>query len=138
MKHKNIFTNITALLIAFIVLTACTSDNDSAELEAEASLLVDKWWYDSDDFAGDVYFNSNGNYQQKAILLENEVTASGKWKWEDEAKGILKVSDLQGEAQAASQVWFKIKDLKENSFTIQQSVDGTNYSTEFHYVDTDN
>lgn len=136
MKNKITFFAFFMLAVS-TMLTSCSSDDDATPLNSETSLLVNKWWYDSNDFAGDVYFNSNGNYEQVVNLMGNTIESEGNWAWEDETNGIIKITNLTN--NGVSTLWFKISDLTENSVSIEQSIDGgETYFTAVFFVDTDN
>lgn len=127
-------------LISITMLTSCSSDDDDnvTPVNVENGSLYDKWWYDSNDFTADLYFNSNGDYEQTLMLLGNQVSGSGNWTWEDEAAGIMKIDNLGGSGQIVSTVYFKFSNIQPNTFTVQQSTNGTSYSVEIFYEDTDN
>ena len=129
---------ISLLLLSIIALNSCSSDDDSvATPSVDTSLILDKWWFDSDDFAGDIYFNSNGTYEQRVNLFGNVLSGGGQWQWLDEANGIIKIDDLTGQLQAVSAIWLKLTNIQETTMTVQQSTDGENYSIEVFYQDAD-
>jgi len=137
MKNKNLLKFIGIFLFGITMLSSCSSSDDETDNNSDYSSLFDKWWYDSDDFAADIYFHSNGDYEQKLIFAGIEFTTTGDWTWEDESSGIMKIDNLTGNGQLLSAVWFKFSDIQTNTVTIQQSSNGTNYSTEVFYQDTD-
>ncbi len=137
MKNKTYFKFIGIILIGLLTLSSCSND-DEILVDSDASPLFDKWWYDSGDFTADLYFHSNGQYEQKIFLLGQEFTASADWTWENESGGIMKIDNLSGSGQITSSVWFKFSDILDDSFTLQQSMDGIDYSYEVYYIDTDN
>jgi len=145
MKNNNFLKLFGILFISFSMLTSCSSDDDNGTPEENGtpnnsanSALFDKWWYDSEDFAGDVYFHSDGQYEQVVSLLGNDIPGEGNWTWEDEEAGIMKIENLGGDSQVVSTIWFKFSDIEESTMTIQQSTNGTSYSSELFYQDTDN
>ncbi|MCB4800094.1 hypothetical protein [Neotamlana laminarinivorans] len=137
MKNKNLLKLIVIFVIGFTMLTSCSSDDDSIT-NTNNSSLFDKWWYDSNNVTADIYFHADGQYEQKIILLGNEITGTGNWTWENESSGIMKIDNLGGNGQVVSSVWFKFSDILNNTVTIQQSTNGTDYSIEVFYQDTDN
>lgn len=130
---------IGLFIMTSITLTSCSNDDDSGiNTNSDLSALYDKWWYDTNDFAADLYFHSDGQFEQKAIVLGTEFTTTGDWTWEDESSGIMKIGNLQGEGQLLTTMWFEIANLQESTMTIQFSADGIDFSTEIFYQDTDN
>ncbi len=138
MKNKNLLKFIGIFMIGFTMLTSCSSDNNGTVNNSDKSVLFDKWWYDSNNFAGDLHFHSNGNYEQIVILLGIPTTATGNWTWVDQNNGIMKIDNLTGNGQVFPSIWLKFSDIKSNSFTIQQSINGTDYSMKVFYKDTNN
>ncbi|WP_425236341.1 hypothetical protein [Ulvibacterium sp.] len=118
--------------------TSCDKDDSTSnDNDPDKSSLLDKWWFDSNNGTADIYFHSDGKYEQKMILLENKFVGSGDWAWEDENSGIMKIENLEGRGQIASSVWLKISNIQSNTFTLQLSIDGTDYSKEVFYQDTE-
>jgi hypothetical protein len=138
MKNKNVLKVIGIFLIGFTMLTSCSSSDDSSPNNSDNSSIFDKWWYDSNNVTADIYFHSDGTYEQKIVLLGTEFSGTGDWTWEDEDAGIMKVDNIEGNGQLYPSVWFKFSDTQEHTFTIQQSTDGIDYSVEVFYQDTDN
>lgn len=138
MKNKNVLKFLGIFFLGLIMITGCSKDddNDSNENNVVSTFIFDKWWYDSDDFAADIYFHSNGDYQQKKIVSGQEYTATGNWTWEDEDAGIMKIDNIEGENQTETEVWFKISDIQNHSFKLEQSLDGIDYYIEVFYNDT--
>lgn len=134
MKHKHIFKILFICLT--VVFTSCSNDDDTIMMENTSS-IVNKWWYHSDGVNADIYFNSNGNHQQRQEFFGNIFESSGEWIWLDEDNGLMKIDNLNGDVQVASEVWFRFSNIEENSFTIEQSLDGENYSQAFNYQDTE-
>ena len=113
-------------------------DNNGTVNNSDKSVLFDKWWYDSNNFAADLHFHSNGNYEQMLLLGTQGTQGTGKWTWIDQNNGIMKIDNLTGNAQVLPYMWLKFSDIKSNSFTIQQSANGTDYSVKLFYKDTNN
>jgi len=130
---KHIFALI--MFTVATLLTGCSNDDSPSSVQNTDSIL-NKWWYDSGDFTADIYFHSNGEYEQLITLFGSNIGSSGYWQWTDESAGIMKITGLSGGGQAASEVWFKFSNITEHSFTLQQSTDGSNYSEPFNYIDT--
>ncbi|WP_460219455.1 hypothetical protein [Psychroserpens sp. MEBiC05023] len=136
MNTKTYLKLIGIFIFGFVMLTSCSSDDDSSDNDGPGNTsFTDKWWYDSNNFAADLYFNSNGNYEQYVDFGGLDATSTGNWDWEDQDAGIIKVTDLTGAGQAISEVFLKISDLQESSMTIQQSLNGTDFSIEVFYLD---
>lgn len=129
-------TLLLATTILVLFFSSCSSDDDNNSTPSSISIL-DKWWYDSNNYAANIYFNSNGEYQQVVNLLGTNIPGSGSWTW-IEQNSILKIENLTGLGQTIPTVWLKFTDVEEHSMTVQQSTDGTNYSVEVYYLDTDN
>ncbi|RKN80044.1 hypothetical protein [Ulvibacterium marinum] len=129
-----------SILLLFLAtgffFTSCNKD-DSDSNNSDNSSLLDKWWFDSNNVIADIYFHSDGKYEQRIVLLGNEFTGSGDWAWEDENSGIMKIENLEGSGQIATSVWFKISDIQKNTFALQQSINGTDYTKEVFYQDTE-
>ena len=138
MKNKNLLKIIGIFAIGLTILTSCSNDDDENSISSDNSLLFDKWWYDSNNYTADVYFDSNGEYEQKIILLGTEKISEGNWTWEDENSSIMKIDNLGGDGQVVSSVWFRFSEIEEHTFTVQQSTNGTDYSSEVYYQDTEN
>lgn len=137
------------LLFAFLMFNVSSCDNEPLEgdfnnttnngngTNTELSSLFDKWWYDSEDFTADIYFHSNGMYEQKVMLLGNEVISTGDWIWVNESERVMKIENLGGSGQVATDIWFRFSDVQESSFNIEQSQNGTSYSVPRLYLDTE-
>lgn len=137
------------LLLALLMFTVSSCDNEPLEgdfnnttnngngTNTELSSLFDKWWYDSEDFTADIYFHSNGMYEQKVMLLGNEVISTGDWIWVNESERVMKIENLGGSGQVATDIWFRFSDVQESSFNIEQSQNGTSYSVPRLYLDTE-
>ena len=138
MKNKNLLKFIGIFMIGLTMLTSCSSDDNGTVNNSDKSVLFDKWWYDSNNFAGDLHFHSNGNYEQKVMISGIEYTATGNWTWENATNGIMKIDNLRGLGQALPSIWLKFSDIKSNSVTVQQSANGTDYSVKVFYKDTNN
>jgi hypothetical protein len=130
---------LSVLLLSVLVLSSCSSDDDSGISDIQSNdLILDKWWFDSDDFAGDLYFNSNGNYTQRVELLGTLIESTGVWSWEDLANGIVKIDNINGQ-QLNNELWLRLTNIQETTMTVQQSLTGEadSYSFEIFYQDTD-
>lgn len=137
--------SVFVMALAIFSITSCDNEplegefsNGSGSSNANISSIYDKWWFDSEDFAADIYFHSNGVYEQKIILLGVEFEGTGDWYWEDENARIIKIENLTGQGQTASEAWFKINNIQNSSFDLKQSTNGVNYSSVVTYLDTDN
>ena len=87
---------LKVLLVCFVaVLTSCSSDDDTMVTE-DASSITNKWYYDSNDFTADIYFDANGTYQQRQEALGMTFESTGDWSWIDESVGLMKIDDLTG------------------------------------------
>lgn len=136
-------------LISFLIFTVSSCDNEPLEgdfsnssdngngTNTELTSLFDKWWYDSEDFTADIYFHSNGMYEQKVMLLGNEVMSTGDWIWVNESERVMKIENLGGSGQVATDIWFRFSDVQESSFKIEQSQNGTSFSVPRLYLDTE-
>lgn len=138
MKNKNTLKRIGIFVIGFTMLVGCSSDDSNNTDTPESSSLFDKWWYDSNNVTADIYFHSDGRYEQKITILGEEFTGTADWSWENEASGIMKIDNIEGAGQLFSSTLFKLYDITDNTFTLQQSTNGTDYSIEVFYQDTDN
>ncbi len=134
MKYKHIFKAL--LLCSVLFLTNCSSDDDTM-VATDVSSILDKWYYDSNGIIADIYFNSNGTHEQRIEILGNTLISSGEWSWLDESAGLMKIDNLSGQAQVANELWFRFTNTTEISFTLAQSTDGENFSSDFSYQDTD-
>ena len=137
MKNRLHIRLISVLVLGLVILYGC-SDDQGGDDKPNTSLIFGKWWYDSDDFAADLYFHSDGKFEQKVIVLGNEFMATGDWSWDDESMGIMVIENISGTNQIATTLWVRFSDIKETSITIEQSLDGGQYSKEVYYVDTEN
>ncbi|WP_204346571.1 hypothetical protein [Psychroserpens algicola] len=138
MTNKTYLKLIGIFIFSFIMFSSCSSDDDSNNDGGPgSSAITDKWWYDSNNFAADIYFNSNGNYEQYVDFSGLNATSTGDWEWEDESAGIIKVTDLTGSGQTLSEVFLKISDANDSSMTVQQSINGEDFSIEVFYVDVE-
>jgi len=117
----------TLFLCAVIVLTSCSSDDDVMEA-TETSSILDKWYYDSNGFTADIFFNSNGTHEQRIEALGQTFTSMGNWSWIDQDNGIMKIDNLAGQSQVASELWFRFSDITDTTFMLEQSTDGKNES----------
>ena len=68
MKNKNLLKFIGIFMIGFTMLTSCSSDDNGTVNNSDKSVLLDKWWYDSNNVTADLHFHSNGNYEQKVTI----------------------------------------------------------------------
>ncbi|RSK40254.1 hypothetical protein [Mangrovimonas spongiae] len=137
MKNGHYLRLVGTFILLLTLVTSCSSDDD-AQNPSETPSLLDKWWYDSNDFAADIYFHSNGEYQQKKIVQGTEYTGTGNWVFEDEDSRIIRIDNLEGTGQVSNTIWLKITNLQNHTITVQQSINGTDYSAELFYRDTNN
>lgn len=145
---------VSIFIMAFVMFSITSCDNEPLEGEfsdgtqngggngnggsnSNISSIYDKWWYDSEDFTADVYFHSNGMYEQKIELLGNELVSTGDWFWENESDRIMKIENLEGTGQAASEAWFRFSNIESSSLNLEQSQNGTSYVAARLYRDTD-
>ncbi len=137
--RKTLNKSITAIFMFTLAFafTSCSNDDSSPVNNDESSELVDKWWYDANDYAADIYFHSDGHFEQVITMFGQSLESTGDWHWIDENTGILKIDNYQGGGQLADEAWVKINNLTEHSMTVQMSVDGESYSDELNYLDTD-
>lgn len=139
MKNKEFLKLFGLFLIGFTLIISCSSDDDSGSPDnSENPSIFDKWWYDSNDFAADIYFHSDGMYEQNKIVQGVEYVGTGDWMLENEDLGILKVENLEGNGQNFSTIFLKISDIQNKTITVQQSDDGIEYSDELYYQDSNN
>ena len=135
MKNKTYSKLIGILIFGFMMFTSCSSDDDgNAPVD---SSFTDKWWFDSNNFAADVYFDSNGDFEQFIDFGGFQNTSTGDWAWEDQDAGVIKITNYMGGGQALGEVFLKISDLEDSTMTLQQSIDGVDYSIEVFYVDVE-
>jgi len=134
MKYKIILKAV--ILCCFIVLTSCSSDDDAMVAE-DASSIVNKWYYDSNEVTADIYFNSNGIHLQRIEALGMTFESTGDWSWIDESTGLMKIDNLTGQVQLVSEIWFRFTNITENSFTLEQSTNGEDFFPAVNYQDTD-
>ncbi|RSK39929.1 hypothetical protein [Mangrovimonas spongiae] len=131
--------SLLSLFLCIALFSSCSSDddnNDQPETPSNVN-IYDKWWYDSEDFAADIYFHSNGQYEQRLEMLGNTYTATGDWFWLNEDETIMKIENLVGDAQGVNEGWFKFTDKQNTTITIQQALDGENYSGDVIFNDVD-
>ena len=138
MTNKNLLKFIGIFMIGLTMLTSCSSDDNGTVTNSDKSVLLDKWWYDSNNVTADLHFHSNGNYEQKVTIQGMTLTGTGNWTWVDQNNGIIKIDNLTGNGQVFPSIWLKFSDIKSNSVTVQQSANGTDYSVKVFYKDTNN
>jgi hypothetical protein len=129
------------MFVATTLITSCSSDDDSAPVvnnPGNLSSLTNKWWYDTEDYTADLFFNSNGAYQQKLVAAGQTFITNGTWTWQDESAGVMKVIYTSSNGQLASQALYRFTNIGEHSMTVQQSVnDGASWSDLVDYADAD-
>ncbi|GAA4892917.1 hypothetical protein GCM10023311_16680 [Flaviramulus aquimarinus] len=139
MKSNNLLKLLGIFIIGLIIMTSCSSDDDSnTDTNFVNVFFFDKWWYDSNDLTADIYFHSDGDYEQRTAFQGNEIKGTGAWTWEDENSGIMKIDNFGGSGQVLSSIWYKLTNIQTNTITIQQSLDGTDFSNEVIYNDSNN
>lgn len=139
MKNRGCLKQIGVFIMLLTITISCSSsDDNNTQDNADNISLFDKWWYDSNDFAADIYLHSNGIYEQKKVVQGINYTATGDWVYENESSGIIRIDNLAGNGQLQPTVWFKVSNIQANTITIQQSINGSDYSEEILYQDTDN
>ena len=124
------------ILCSVMVLTSCSSDDDAMTSENSSSIL-NKWYYDTNGVTADIYFDSNGTYQQRIEALGQVFTSEGSWAWLDESDGLMKIDNLSGQVQVVDELWFRFTNITETTFSLAQSTDGETFSSSFDYQDTD-
>ncbi|MGV3696469.1 hypothetical protein [Flavobacterium sp.] len=135
MKTKHFFTSLFVLLFSATLLTGCSSDSSSSG--GDTSQLMDKWFYDTEDFTADVRFNANGSYQQFIEISGMTFSNTGTWEWVNESQKIMHISYETG-PNAVAEAWFKFSNITDHGFSVKQSTDGVSYTTEARsYLDTD-
>ena len=128
---------LKVLLVCFVtVFASCSSDDDTMVAE-DASSITNKWYYDSNGVTADIYFNANGTYQQRLEALGMTFESTGDWSWLDESTGMMKIDNITGQAQLASELWFRFTNITETTFTLEQSTNGEDYFSGINYQDTD-
>jgi hypothetical protein len=128
-----IFKFIGIFLIGITALTSCSSDSSSSSLDDD--LLVDKWWYSADGTVSDVYFHSNGDYEQNFVWNGTNIGSTGNWEWISQSAGTIHLFNLEGNAVTEAQI--KVSDLTANSVKLKQSVDeGATWSPAASFIDT--
>lgn len=134
---KKQFSKIFFILFtSVILLSSCSSDSSSSSGESNA--LFNKWWYDVDNYAADLYFNSNGNYQQHLTFGTTVYDGAGNWVWTNESQKIAKVTYTQG-VNAVSEFWVKFVDIQDHQIKIKQSLNGTDFTDVIYtFSDQDN
>lgn len=60
----------------------------------DTSSITNKWYYDSNGVTADIYFNSNGTYQQVQEAIGMSFESSGDWSWIDESTGMMKIDNI--------------------------------------------
>lgn len=134
MKYK-IILKVVVLSLVF-ALTSCSSDDDTMVAD-DVSSITNKWYYDSNGFTADIYFNSNGAYQQRIEALGMTFESTGEWSWIDEATGMMKIDNISGNSQLASELWFRFTNITETTFSLEQSLTNETFSPVANYQDTD-
>ena len=100
-------------------------------------MLVDKWWYSADGTVSDVYFHSNGDYEQNFVWNGTNIGSTGNWEWINEDAGTIHLYNLVGNAVTEAQI--KVSGLTAHTVSLKQSVDeGETWSPAADFVDTDN
>ena len=139
MKNSGCLKRIGIFILVLTITISCSSSDDSNSQDNSGNTtLFNKWWYDSNDFAADIYFHSSGEYEQKKVVQGTLYTGDGDWVFENEDLGILRIDNLTGNGQLQSTIWLKISDIQASTITVQQSINGTDYSDEVLYQDTNN
>lgn len=82
------------LFTSLTLLSSCSSDSSSSS--GDESTLMNKWWYDSENFTADVFFNSNGEYLQNLVFGGSSFSNTGTWVWVNQSQKIMKVSYQTG------------------------------------------
>jgi hypothetical protein len=131
MKYKFNIKHIRILIIVFLTLQSC-SDNDN-----NTSSILDKWWYDTENISSNLYYSSEGQYEQISIA-QNGIEVIGSWVWENENAGIMKIHVNNGGDPFDIDMWFKFTNIQNNTVTMQPSFDGIEYLSKIYYKDTDN
>ena len=136
MQTKHFLKPFLLLFFSITLLSSCSSDSSSSG--GDTTLLFDKWWYDTNNFTADLYFHTNGNYEQKIVFGGATFANTGTWVWINQTQKIMKISYSTG-PNAVTEAWFKFSNIQQHSFTVKQSVDGgATYSDPVNYSDTDN
>ncbi len=130
LKVKNI---LFFLFISFFIFSCSSDESPSVDIDS----IYDKWWHDVDSSWISQYFHADGFYEQKTFYLGNTtLSAEGNWYWEDKEEGIMKLENVTGGGITDSEYWYRISDIKNNSITITWSGDGTNFSIDANFRDT--
>ncbi|MEP0265703.1 hypothetical protein [Dokdonia sp.] len=128
-----------SLLLVLTTITFISCDDEQLEGEffpdsGDSELLLDKWWFDSDDFATDLFFSSSGIFQQRLGTTEG----SGTWQYIDEGNGLIQVNDVNTPGQLVPNFIVRISDLQISTMTAEISVnEGDTFSNSVFYQDTD-
>jgi hypothetical protein len=134
-KMGKIFKFIGIFLIGITALTSCSSDSSSSNVDED--LLTDKWWYSADGTVSDVYFHSNGDYEQNFVWNGTNIASSGNWEWINQDAGTIHLYNLVGNAVTEAQL--KVSELTAHTVKLKQSVDeGATWSAAASFIDTDN
>ncbi|MGC4039807.1 MAG: hypothetical protein QM710_03170 [Flavobacterium sp.] len=83
MKTKQFLKPFLVLFLSSVLLTSCSS-SDGSTPSGDSANLFNKWFYDTEDYTADMYFNSNGTYIQYIDLMGANITNNGTWVWTNE------------------------------------------------------
>lgn len=123
MKTKSSIKTLLFFLLA-ISLGSCSKDSNTAN--GDVSLLYNRWWYDKNDVAPDLFFNATGAYQQHQVISGVSVFYNGTWTWEDQDQKIMKVTHDSGTGTPTT-LWFQFSGIQEAQFKVKQSTDGVTF-----------
>ncbi len=137
MTHKNYINLLGVFIFSLLMFSSCSSDDDNVSPPPTNTDFTDKWWYDSNNFTADLYFNSNGSFEQFSDFGGLNSTSTGDWNWENESEGLIKITNYMGGGQTLPEVYLRLTDVESTSMTVQQSADGVNFSFEVFYVDVE-
>jgi len=134
---KKQFLRLNILLLLFVGLASCSSDDGGDDNISNTSLLFDKWWYIESSTTADLYFFSDGSYQQN-IPFGGGIELFGTWEWVDEGNLIIKITYEPGSNSGIPDYICDIISIDSESMSLKYSFnDGESYTTELQYQDTE-
>jgi len=127
---KKLFIIVLSINFLAIFLIGCEKDDDTSQQETPTStinkaLLYNKWWYPNDgSVISNVYYNSNGDYEQEYI----SVKVIGTWNW-------VNNSDTMFLSSIAAGDWYQVfTEISDDSMSFKMDID--NWAKKYQFDDT--
>lgn len=116
-----------------VALTSCSSD-DGGTPSGNNNNLFNKWWYSETNSTADLYFNSDGSYEQHFEGFN--ITSEGDWEWVNQNAKTMHVFNVTN--NAADEFWYKFVTIGTHTMTVKISFDEgeTWMDGDYAFVDT--